>query len=99
MLVEGGERQERRVDGELSGGEEEPRRRASTEQSGGELVLGYVQKAPMGDEKACSRVNLSRGKLTAAAHGEQSSLGTKDGRQWRVRGCDLFLCSRSGGIA
>jgi hypothetical protein len=99
MLGEGGERRERRVDGEPSGNGEEPRRQASVEQFGGALALGYVRKAPMGDEEACTRVNLSRGRLTAAARGEQSSPGTKDGRQWRVRGCDLVLCSRSGGIA
>jgi hypothetical protein len=32
----------------------------------------------MDDEEACSGVNLSRGRLTAAVHGEQSSPGTKD---------------------
>jgi hypothetical protein len=36
----------------------------------------------VGYEEACSGVNLSRGRLTAAAHGEQSSPGMKDGRQW-----------------
>jgi hypothetical protein len=45
----------------------------------------------VGDGEACSGVNLSRGKLTAAAHGEQSSPGTKNGRRWRIRGCDLVL--------
>jgi hypothetical protein len=45
----------------------------------------------VGDEEACSRLNLSKGRLTAAAHGEQSSLGTKDGQRWRIRGCDLVL--------
>jgi hypothetical protein len=70
MLVEGGEQRERLVDGEPSGGGEEPRRRALVEQSGGELASGYVRETPMGDEEACSRVNLSRGRLTTAAQGE-----------------------------
>jgi hypothetical protein len=40
MLVEGRGRRKRRVDGEPNGGGEEPRRRASVEQSGEELVSG-----------------------------------------------------------
>jgi hypothetical protein len=39
-LVEGGERRERRVDGEPNGGGEELRRRALVEQSSGELMSG-----------------------------------------------------------
>jgi hypothetical protein len=34
----------------------------------------------VGDEEGCSGVNLSRGRLIAAAHGEQSSPGMKNGR-------------------
>jgi hypothetical protein len=45
----------------------------------------------VGDEEACSGDNLSRGRLTAAAHSEQSSSRMKDGRQWRIRG--LRSCS------
>jgi hypothetical protein len=43
------------------------------------------------DGEACSGVNLSRGRLTAAAHGEQSSPGMKNGRQWWIQGCGLVL--------
>jgi hypothetical protein len=70
MLVEGGERWKRRVDGEPNGGEEELQQRASVEQSSGELVSGYVWGASVGDEEACSGVNLSRGRLMTAVHGE-----------------------------
>jgi hypothetical protein len=45
----------------------------------------------VGDEEACLGVNLSRGRLTAAVHGEQSWPGMKDGRQWLIRG--LRPCS------